>query len=387
MTCAFAAAQTTDALRVKQLKLSNGMTVWLNEDHSLPRVYGAVVVLAGAKDCPNTGIAHYFEHIMFKGTDNIGTTDYAKEKVWLDSIAAQYDVLSRTKGKPQRDSLQLIINRLSLHAADYAIPNEFSRLISKYGGSALNASTSYDYTEFHNTFAPQFITQWAWLNSERLLHPVFRLFQSELETVYEEKNRAADNMYYECFDRAMSSFCTGHPYAYPILGSTENLKNPKLSEMQTFFRKYYVANNMGLILTGDISADSIMPLLERTFGRLPQGDIISRTAQTLRPFNGLEKVKIKIPLPIVKGELDAFRAPKDADSDADALDLAVSLLSNDNHTGLLDSLVTADKVMLAEAIRESLNDGGLVGFGFIPRLIFGSRSKAHRIVWDQGEQN
>ena len=152
-------------LQVKEFKLSNGMTVWLNEDHSQPKVFGAVVVNAGAKDCPNTGIAHYFEHIMFKGTDKIGTIDYAAEKPWLDSISTQYDLLSQTKDEAERTKIQMHINELSLKAADYVIPNEFNRLISKYGGSGLNAGTSYDMTFYHNSFMPQFIEQWCWLNS------------------------------------------------------------------------------------------------------------------------------------------------------------------------------------------------------------------------------
>ena len=122
-------------LQVKELKLKNGMTVWINEDHSKPKVFGAVVVKAGAKDCPNTGIAHYFEHIMFKGTDRIGTTDYTAEKPWLDSIMVQYDLLSQTKDATERSGIQNHINELSLKAADYVIPNEFNRLISKYCGS------------------------------------------------------------------------------------------------------------------------------------------------------------------------------------------------------------------------------------------------------------
>ena len=101
-------------LDVKELKLSNGMTVWLNEDHSQPKVFGAVVVRAGAKDCPNTGIAHYFEHIMFKGTDRMGTIDYAAEKPLLDSISAQYDLLSQTKDDAVRKQIQQHINELSV---------------------------------------------------------------------------------------------------------------------------------------------------------------------------------------------------------------------------------------------------------------------------------
>ena len=152
-------AQMPKALQVKELQLSNGMSVWLNEDHSQPKVFGAVVVQAGAKDCPNTGIAHYFEHIMFKGTDEIGTVDYAKEIPWLDSISAAYDRLAATTDVAQREAIQKDINRLSQKAGEYAIPNEFNSLISRYGGSKLNAGTSFDFTFYHNMFTPQFMEQ------------------------------------------------------------------------------------------------------------------------------------------------------------------------------------------------------------------------------------
>lgn len=260
-------------LEVKELKLSNGMTVWLNEDHSQPKVFGAVVVKAGAKDCPNTGIAHYFEHIMFKGTDRIGTTDYAAEKPWLDSISAQYDLLSQTKDETTRTRIQKHINELSIKAADYVIPNEYSRLISKYGGSSLNAGTGQDLTYYHNSFLPQFMEQWCWLNSERLMTPVFRGFQGELENVYEEKNRAADDMG-DVQDKIFKAVFKTQPYAYPVLGSTENLKNPRLSDMAAFFKKYYVASNMCLILCGDIRPDAaLVTLLEKTFGRVQTGPV------------------------------------------------------------------------------------------------------------------
>ena len=179
---------TSDFLQVREHKLSNDLTVWLNEDHSQPKIFGAVVVKAGAKDSPNTGIAHYFEHMMFKGTDKIGTIDYESEKVLLDIIAEKYDALADTEDPKMRAHLQQIINDLSVRAAEYVIPNEFDRLISRFGGTKLNAGTSYDYTLYFNTFSPQYISQWAEINSERLVNPVFRLFQSELETVYEEKN-------------------------------------------------------------------------------------------------------------------------------------------------------------------------------------------------------
>ncbi len=385
-TCAVCNIQAADPLNVKELKLNNGMTVWLNEDHSQPKVFGAVVVKAGAKDCPNTGIAHYFEHIMFKGTDKIGTTNYDKEKIWLDSIANQYDILAKTTDEKQRLDVQRKINQLSIKASEYAIPNEFQRLISKYGGSGLNASTSYDLTEFHNTFSPQYIEQWLWLNSERLMHPVFRLFQGELETVYEEKNMRSDEIIIPPYEKAFAKFFEGHPYAYPLIGSTENLKNPKLSEMDKFFKKYYVAGNMGLILSGDINSDSIVPILEKTFGRIAKGNTDDRKVQTPAPLRGKETVKIKIPIPIIKAEVVAFRAPTEKDKDTEALDLAVALLYNKYGTGFLDSLTSAHKVLFAGAMRASLNDGGGVGFAFVPKIPFGSRMKAGKMVWEQIER-
>ena len=395
---ALSAAAEDNPLKVKELKLTNGLTVWLNEDHSQPKVYGALVVKAGAKDCPNTGIAHYLEHVLFKGTQKIGTVDYAAEKVWLDSISMKYNELSQTSemvnGKrsvvnaEKRLTIQRDISRLSQRAADYAIPNEFDRLISKYGGSALNASTSWDVTEFHNTFSPQFLEQWCELNSERMLNPVFRLFQGELETVYEEKNRAADNIATAAVERVMAEAFKGHPYQYPIIGSTENLKNPRLSDMEDFFRRYYVADNMGLMLSGDFSADNIMPLLERTFGRLPKSgkeSSLHPSPATLYTFNG-ETLNIKLNIPLMKAVGLLFRGPLSTEKDYRALQLAMRLLSNDNETGMLDSLRTAHKVMFALSENFSLNEAGAVGLLVIPKIPFGSKKKAERLCWQQIER-
>lgn len=115
---AHAAGYDDNAMKVKEMKLSNGLTVWINEDHSQPKVFGAVVVKAGAADCPNTGIAHYFEHMMFKGTDKIGTVDYEKERPWLDSISAKYDLLAHTADEATRRQIQADINRLGTKAAN-----------------------------------------------------------------------------------------------------------------------------------------------------------------------------------------------------------------------------------------------------------------------------
>ena len=368
-------AQLPQQLQVKELTLSNGMTVWLNEDHSLPKVFGAVVVRAGGKDSPNTGIAHYFEHIMFKGTDRLGTIDYEKEKPWLDSISAQYDLLAQTTEADRRKAIQKHINELSLRAADYAIPNEFNRLISRYGGSGLNAATSYDMTFYHNSFLPQFIKQWCILNSERLMHPVFRGFQGELENVYEEKNRSSDNMG-DVLETIMQTLFKDRPYAYPILGSTESLKNPRLSEMESFFKKYYVASNMGLILCGDITCnDSLTTILENTFGRVQTGPVPDRQTSPMPPIAAGTYQEVKLPIPIIGVEALVYQAPTEFAPDYDALRLANKILSN-GKAGLIDSLVNEHALTMALAQSLSLNDAAGTALLIIPKLPFGKMKKA-----------
>ena len=379
-------AQLSESLNVKEYKLSNGLSVWLNEDHSQPKIFGAVAVKAGAKDCPNTGIAHYFEHMMFKGTDQIGTTNYQAEKVLLDSIALKYDEIAKTKDKLKREQIQKEINALSIRSAEYAIPNEFSRLISRYGGSRLNAGTSYDYTVYLNEFSPQYINQWSELNSERLINPVFRLFQSELETVYEEKNMYNDVMGYQAFEKAIERFAAPHPYAYPIVGSTENLKNPKLSEMRQFFEDYYVAGNMGLILSGDFNTDEILPILEKNFSRIRKGEAPHREIIQPKLFKGMEEFKVKFPIPVIKMLAIGWRGVPANHPDEVALRIAVGLLNNENGTGYLDKLTVEGKVMKTMAMSGSLNEAGVVGVVAVPKILFQSYGKAKKLVMHEVER-
>lgn len=376
-------AEDLNALKVKEYRLENGLTVWLNEDHSQPKVFGAVVVKAGAKDCPDTGIAHYFEHMMFKGTDRIGTLDYESEKVLLDSIAMKYDELAMTEDTVARARLQKEINELSIRSSEYVIPNEFNRLINRFGGSGLNAATSYDATIYFNTFSPQYMVQWAEINSERLINPVFRLFQSELETVYEEKNMYGDFIGGQVMDTLMARYFGPHPYAYPIIGSTKNLKNPRLTEMHKFFEDYYVASNMALILSGDFDAQQVMPILEKAFSRIRSGNAPKQEKVMLPPFNGRETMKVKFPIPFIKAMGLGFRGVSANHEDQVALNIAVNLLNNANGTGYLDKLMVEHKLMGALAINESMNEAGILAVAIMPKLLIQSYSSAEKMVWDE----
>lgn len=354
---------------VKEFILHNGLTVWISTDSSDSKVYGQVVVRAGAKETPNSGVAHYFEHIMFKGTQRIGTVDFEQEAPILQEITKQYSKLQVAKNSAEREEIQSKINELNIEATKYAIPNDFNHLISKYGGSGLNAGTSYDYTLFYNSFSPQYLEHWCELNSERMIAPVFRLFQSELETVYEEKNMYSNNISTEPIQRIMERLAAPHPYRYPIIGSTEALKSPDIRAMEEFFREYYYAENMALILTGDIKEEGLLPLLERTFGRIKSGGRKPLQLPQPMPFDGHEKMTIKVPIPFVKGLGFIWHTVPNNHPDQVALSLVQSLLNNDGKTGLLDRLTIDGKVMEAAAINFALNDMGLFGVYIMPKLL------------------
>lgn len=379
-------AQNPNALiKVEEFTLGNGFKVYLNEDHLQPRVFGAVVVKAGSNDCPDTGIAHYFEHMMFKGSSKIGTTDYAAEKVYLDSISLAYDRLALATDA-EKSAIQNEINRLSGKAAEYAIPNEFDRLIARFGGSGLNASTSYDYTMYYNTFAPKFVEQWAELYYERLREPVFRLFQSELETVYEEKNMYSDNMIVPAFQAIMKEYFGNAPYACPIIGTTENLKHPQLSLMNDFYRKYYVPRNMAVILCGDINIEEVRPILEKSFGKLADTGEAPKRSFEIEPLHGQRKIQYKVPIPILKFAGAAFSAPKADHPDYIPLQIAVEMLSNDSKSGLLDSLMNVHKVLMAGAVQQTFDDATFLAFGTAPNIPFGSEKKAMKMCREQIEK-
>lgn len=378
-------AQNSNALKVEEFTLRNGFKVYVNEDHLQPRVFGAVVVKAGSNDCPDTGIAHYFEHMMFKGTPKIGTVDYDAEKVYLDSISLAYDKLALA-ADAEKSAIQQEINRLSAKAAEYAIPNEFDRLIARFGGSRLNAGTSYDFTVYYNTFAPKFVEQWAELYYERFRKPVFRLFQSELETVYEEKNMYSDNMAVPAFQAIMKEYFGDAPYSCPIIGTTENLKHPQLSSMNDFYRKYYVPRNMAVILCGDVNTEQVRPILENSFGRLEDMGEAPKRSFDIEPLRGQRKIQFKLPVPLLKFAGAAFSAPKADHPDYIPLKIAIEILSNDSHSGLLDSLVNVQKALMASAVLESFDDASFLAFGTAPNIPFGSEKKAMKMCREQIEK-
>jgi len=374
-------SQENPALKVTQFKLDNGLTVYLNEDHSLPQIFGAVAVNAGGKNDPHdaTGIAHYLEHVMFKGTDKIGTINWAAEKPILDSISLMYDYLSQTQDDAKRKEIHKTINHLSIRAAAYAIPNETDLILQHIGGTDINAGTSEDYTVYHNLFPSNQIEKWLDIYVERFRNPIFRLFQSELETVYEEKNMYEDNFFMKVYDEYKKNFWKVHPYGQQtIIGTTEHLKNPRLSKMVEFYNTYYVANNMALILTGDFSTEQVIPLIKEKFAILENRPVPEYPVYEEKPFNGREEVTVKI-TPIAMGAI-GFRTVPANHEDEIALTICSAILSNQNQTGLLDQLMNDNQIWGVFAMNFNMNDLGGFHILFIPKLAVQKLADAEALI-------
>ncbi len=368
--------------KVEKHTLPNGLEVYINEDHSSPAVFGAVIVKAGSKHDPKdaTGIAHYFEHIMFKGTDKIGTTDYAAEKVYLDSIMEQYDVLGTQINDEDRKKTQAKINDLSIKASAYAIPNEIDNILKAYGATGLNAYTSFEQTVYHNSFPSNQIERWIDIYSERFQNPVFRLFQSELETIYEEKNISIDNVFRQMMEVFLKNAIPNHPYGQQTtLGSVEHLKNPNLRKMMEFYNTYYVANNMALILCGDVYPDQIMPIIEQKFGVWKSGTIPEYPKYEQPAFDKKNIVEVKM-TPVAMSLL-AFQTVPNTHPDRLPLELFSDLLSNSSSTGALDKITLDNHAMMVQNMPMTLNDLGLDVILCVPKLVGQSFDNAESYVF------
>ena len=362
-------------IAVEKYQLANGLTVYLNEDPHASNVFGAVWVNAGGKHDPAdaTGIAHYLEHMLFKGTQTMGTQDYALEKPHLDSIRILYDKLAQTDDESTQLAIQKAINQHEIAAAAYAIPNEFDRLIKSIGSTRVNASTNYDYTNYYNFFPSNQINRWLDIYAHRFQDPVFRLFQTELEVVYEEKNRAGDNLQRRVSEKFQEYIYGEHPYStQTVLGSIEHLKKPSLSKMYEYFNKYYVANNMALVLAGNFKAEEVKPQIEQTFGQLRAGDVPEFPSYDPGPFAGREVEKVRI-TPIKAGFLGYKLVPY-THPDRAALEVIGEMMSNSNETGFIDELTLNSEVLYAGGYNEFLKDDGST-FIFIVPKIFGKSLK------------
>lgn len=325
-----------DPLQARIYTLDNGLQVYFTVYKDAPRIQAYVAVKVGSKNDPSetTGLAHYFEHMMFKGTPEYGTMDWEKEKVLIAAIENQFEVYRNERNESKRAAIYHVIDSLSYEASKLAIPNEYDKLMKTIGSQGTNAGTSNDYTIYIENVPSNQLNNWAKIQVGRFKHPVLRLFHTELETVYEEKNMSLTNDGRKAFEVMFQALYPNHPYGtQTTLGETEHLKNPSMKNIRDFFDKYYIPNNMAVVLSGDLNPDEAIKIIDETFGTLKRKPLPDFKFKPEPPITkviekdvmGLDAENIRI----------AYRFGGAASSDAMMVNLLSTMLSN-GKAGLID---------------------------------------------------
>lgn len=287
-----------DALQAWVYELDNGLTVYLTHNDQDPRFYAEIAVRVGSKEDPpdTTGLAHYLEHMLFKGTTNFGTIDFEAEKPHLDRIRDLYEEHFHETDPERRREIYAEINRVGNLAARYAAPNELDRMYSAMGGSRLNAHTWRDETVYKVDLPSNRLEQWAIVETERFAQPVFRLFHTELEVVYEEKNRAMDNKDRVIFDAVNEQLYLHHPYGQQTtLGSAEHLRNPSIKRIEEYYEKWYVPENMAIVISGDIDHAEAIEVIAGHFNEWEARPVPERGQWEEPPLDSVRRVEVQYP--------------------------------------------------------------------------------------------
>ena len=349
----FAVAQDVASFekRITVKKLDNGLTLLVCERPEAPVFSFFTMVDAGSAQDPMraTGLAHMFEHMAFKGTDKIGTTDYAAEKPALEKVEVAYAAYIAERDKSvNRDEAKL--KQLeqawkdAIAAADkYVKSNEFGKIIEQNGGEDMNAFTNYDETGYHYSLPENRLELWAYLESERFLHPVMREFYKERNVVIEERRLRTDsNPIGRLLEQFNAEAFEAHPYHRPTIGWISDLNHFSASDAQRFFDAYYVPSNMVVAVAGDIKAEQAMAILEKYFGRLPARPKPDEETTTEPPQNSERRVVLKEKTQPLY--LEGYHRPDYRDKDDAVFDAITDLLSEGRTSRLYRALVRDKKI-------------------------------------------
>ncbi|HNI32698.1 MAG TPA: pitrilysin family protein, partial [Chitinophagales bacterium] len=346
-----------DPLKTRFYTLKNGFTVIMSVNKDEPRLQTIIATKAGSNTDPanHTGLAHYLEHMLFKGTDKYGSLDWSKEKPYLDQIDDLYEQYNSTTDEVERAKIYAAIDSTSGIAAKYAIANEYDKLMSIIGAKGTNAFTWYEQTAYVNDIPANQISNWLTIESERFRNPVFRIFHTELEAVYEEKNRSLDNDEWKAQEVLLASLFPTHNYGQQTtIGTIEHLKNPSLKEIRKYYEKYYVPNNMCMVLAGDFDPDKVIKEVDEKFGGF--------VAKPVEPYKAPIETDITAPIEkTVYGPKDewvdiAYRLPGANSKEAGLLQFVDRILANGT-AGLIDiNINQQQKTLEAVSYAQSMKD-------------------------------
>ena len=347
-----------DAMQTRIYTLDNGLKVYLSVNKEKPRIQTYIGVRTGSKNDPaeTTGLAHYLEHLMFKGTKQFGTNNSEAEKVLLDDITNRYEEYRQIKDADLRKQKYHEIDSVSQVAAQYFIPNEYDKLMATIGAEGTNAFTSYDVTCYTEDIPSNEIENWAKIQSDRFQNMVIRGFHTELEAVYEEYNIGLSNDMNKCLEALMAKAFPNHPYGtQTVIGTQDHLKNPSIVNIQNYFKKWYVPNNVAICMAGDFDPDKTIALIDQYFGQWKPGDDVRQPV-----FSKFQPLTAPVDTTVIGQQAEtvwmAWVAEKGASLQCDTLDIIGDILSN-GKAGLFDlNLNQSMKVQSANAGLETLQD-------------------------------
>ncbi|AIZ65020.1 peptidase M16 [Hymenobacter sp. DG25B] len=345
-----------DPLKARIYTLDNGLTVYLSDYEDAPRIQTYVAVRAGSKNDPSTatGLAHYLEHMVFKGTSRLGTQNWAAEKTELDKIEALYEVYRSKTDQTERKHLYHQIDSISSVAAKYAVANEYDKVMGAIGAKGSNAYTSNEQTVYQEDIPSNQIEKWAAIQAERFGELVPRLFHTELEAVYEEKNRGLDNDFNKEFEALNASLYRKHQYGtQTTIGTIQHLQNPSITEIKKYFDQYYVPNNFAVALSGDLDYDQAIRVIDKYFGQLKSKPVPTFTVAQEDPITAPIVKEVKGP--DAENVMLGFRFPGTTTPDALVLRMIDKILSN-GQAGLIDLDLNQQQKVLQAASFTDIND-------------------------------
>lgn len=337
-----------DPANARFYTLPNGLSVILSRNTEEPKIQTLIAVKAGSKHDPaeHTGLAHYLEHMLFKGTDKYGTIDFEKESVYLLQIDSLYSVYNKTKDETRRKAIYKAIDSVSLIAASYAIPNEYDKLMQIIGAEGTNAFTSFEQTVYVNSIPSNELHRWIKIEAERFRNPILRLFHTELEAVYEEKNISMDNDQSKVFESLLENLFQKHNYGQQTtIGTVEHLKNPSLQAIRDYYTRYYVPNNMAIVMAGELDFDATIEMIAAHFAFMEPKEVPVYTFEPESPRSA--PVSIEITGPSSEMTILGFRLPGEGSKESKLLRMMDLVLSN-SAAGLIDiNLNMQQKVLQA----------------------------------------
>ncbi len=355
-----------DLTQTRIYTLDNGLKVYLSVNKEKPRLQANIAVKTGSRNDPaeTTGLAHYLEHLMFKGTKQFGVTDPNAEAPYLDDIEARYEVYRTLTDPEARRKAYHEIDSVSQLAAKYFIPNEYDKLMSAIGSEGTNAYTSNDVTCYVENIPSNEIENWARVQSDRFQNMVIRGFHTELEAVYEEKNIGMAQDQRKIWEAIYAKLFPTHPYGtQTTIGTQEHLKNPSITNIKNYFKRYYVPNNVAICLAGDFDPDQVIALIDKYFGSWKRSPNLSRPE-----FAPLAPITSPVDTTVVGKESEylmmGWRFGKANSNQSDTLSIIASVLAN-GKCGLFEiDLEQQMKLMGAGAMVDEMAD-------YTPFILYG----------------